>query len=292
MLMLLNCPPRRILGRFWPVPLPPAGTFDGKTVLIVGGTSGIGLAAAAHFATLGANVIITCRVAASRGEAAEQHIKNKVGSVPKGRISSLVLDMERYDSCTDIVDELKCTLPGPEALDVAILNAGLINSHYERSPEGWEKTIQINTISTTLVGLLLLEWMRGGRGQRSSPAHLIFVTSRDHLYPDVRQFAKWAETKEGVLRQASGYRQQLMSGTMVAKSPDHGYRLCVTVSVKPKENHGEFFNFWLTADQYHKLGVKNVTSDIARNIQKLVWQDVISELTAKVPRLQTELVIS
>ncbi|GAW25410.1 putative NAD -binding Rossmann-fold containing protein [Rosellinia necatrix] len=54
--------PRRILGRFIPVALPPAGTFDGQTVLIVGGTSGIGLAAAVHFATLGASVVITYRV--------------------------------------------------------------------------------------------------------------------------------------------------------------------------------------------------------------------------------------
>ncbi|KAI1353243.1 hypothetical protein F5Y01DRAFT_277334 [Xylaria sp. FL0043] len=355
MLMLLDCPPRRILRRFWPLPLPPAGTFDGKTVLIVGGTSGIGLAAAVHFATLSANVIITYRVA-SRGEAAKRHIENKVGSAHKGRISSLMLDMERYDSCTNFVDELKRTIPGPEGLDVAILNAGMINSHYEQSPEDWEKTIQVNTISTTLVGLLLSEWMRSGRDQRSSPAHLIFVTSRDHLYPDIRQFARWAETKEGILRQVSskenwlgvletepnyanskllvmytieeiskralgpggeplvivnslcpglvrtGIGRNIASRSwflkaviyvylaVVAKSPDHGSRFCVTVALKPKENHGEFFNFWLTANQYHKHAVKNVTSGTAREIQKLVWKDVIGELRARLPRLQTELI--
>ncbi|KAK4218446.1 hypothetical protein QBC37DRAFT_369056 [Rhypophila decipiens] len=56
---LLDCPPRRLPRRFVPEPLPPAGTFDGQTVFIVGGTGSIGLAAAVHFANLGASVIIT-----------------------------------------------------------------------------------------------------------------------------------------------------------------------------------------------------------------------------------------
>ena len=64
-----------------------------------------------------------------------------------------------------------------------------------------EKTIQINTISTTLVGLLLLGWMRGARDHRSSPAHLVFLSSREHLDPDLDQLARWSEREDGILRQ-------------------------------------------------------------------------------------------
>lgn len=39
---------------------------------------------------------------------------------------------------------------------------------------------------------------RGGR--RSTPAHLVFVTSRDHLYPDITRWPDWAaENERGLL---------------------------------------------------------------------------------------------
>ncbi|KAH6640324.1 hypothetical protein F5144DRAFT_589822 [Chaetomium tenue] len=199
---LFEAPLQRLAGRFVPVPLPPAGTFDGQTVLIVGATSGLGRAATVHFATLGANVIITSRVA-SRADAAKRHIEEAAGPSRKGTISCLELDLERYDSCTSFMAKLKSTLPGPATLDVAIVNGGIVNSHWEKSAHGWEKTIQINTIGTALMGLLLLGWMRGARDQRASPAHLVFVSSRECFDPDVDQLTKWSQQEGGILRQVS-----------------------------------------------------------------------------------------
>lgn len=133
---LFEAPLQRLVGRFVPAPLPPAGTFNGQTVLVVGATSGLGLAAAVHFATLGANVIITSRVA-SRADAAKRHIEEAAGPDRKGTVSWLELDLERYDSCTSFMAKLKSSLPGPAALDVAIVNAGIVNSHWEESAHGW-----------------------------------------------------------------------------------------------------------------------------------------------------------
>ncbi|KAK3385759.1 hypothetical protein B0H63DRAFT_473543 [Podospora didyma] len=197
---VLDAPLQRLAGRFVPAPLPPAGTFDGQNVLIVGATSGLGLAAAVHFAALGANVIITSRVA-SRADAAKHHIEEAAGPSRKGAVSCLELDLERYDSCTSFMQKLKSSLPGPQALDVAIVNGGIVNSHWEESPHGWEKTIQINTIGSTLMGLLLLGWMRGARALRQSPAHLVFLSSREHLDPDLDELSKWSQKEDGILRQ-------------------------------------------------------------------------------------------
>ena len=76
--MLIDAPIRRVVRRFVPVSLPSPETFDGQTVFIVGVTTGIGLAVAVHFATLGANIIITHRVS-SRGDVARRHIEEAAG---------------------------------------------------------------------------------------------------------------------------------------------------------------------------------------------------------------------
>lgn len=133
---LLDAPIKRLVGRFVPKPLPPLGTFDGQTVLIIGATTGLGLAAAIHFATLGASVIITSRVE-SKGDTAKRRIEEAVGSSRKGNILCLELDLERYDSCTKFVNKLKSILSGPAVLDVAILNGAMVNSHWEESEAGW-----------------------------------------------------------------------------------------------------------------------------------------------------------
>ncbi|PVH94277.1 NAD(P)-binding protein [Periconia macrospinosa] len=195
-----DAPIKRLVGRFVPKPLPPAGTFDGQTVLIVGGTTGLGLAAAVHFATLGASVIITSRVE-SRGDTAKRRIEEAVGPSRKGDISCLELDLESYDSCSKFVTKLKSSLSGPSVLDVAILNGGMVNSHWEESEAGWERTVQVNTIGTTLVGLLLLEWMRGARSDRKTPAHLVFVSSRDHLDNDIDPLFTGSKQEKSILRQ-------------------------------------------------------------------------------------------
>ena len=135
--MLYDIPLQRWIGRWKGQRLPPAGFFDGQTVLITGGTAGMGLAAAVHYASLGADVIITGRTQ-SRGEKAKQHIEEAAAKRNgKGKVDFMSLDMSRYASCTLFVDELKKRYQGRGGLDVVVLNAGSINSHFEKSPEGW-----------------------------------------------------------------------------------------------------------------------------------------------------------
>lgn len=134
--LLIDAPLQRFKGRFVPVPLPPAGTFDGQTVLVVGATAGLGLASAVHFPALGASVIITSR-SASRADAAKRHIEEAVGPFRKGDISCLEVDLERYDSCTGFMAKLKSSLPGPARLDVVIVSGGVVNYHWEESVHGW-----------------------------------------------------------------------------------------------------------------------------------------------------------
>lgn len=43
--------------------------------------------------------------------------------------------------------------------------------------------------------------MRGARDHRPSLAHLVFLSSREHLYPDLDQLARWSQRDDGILRQ-------------------------------------------------------------------------------------------
>lgn len=127
---------RRLRDKFWPEPLPPPGSFEGQTVLVTGATAGLGLAAAVHFARLNARVIITSRTA-SQGEAAVESIAQQAGISKQGQLYFVELDMSRYSSCVSFVERLKQHAACERGLDVAVLNAGLINVDFVRSPEGW-----------------------------------------------------------------------------------------------------------------------------------------------------------
>ncbi|KAI4865536.1 NAD(P)-binding protein [Hypoxylon rubiginosum] len=201
--MLLHVSPRRLLNRFVAEPLPLAGSFGGQTVVVTGGTAGIGLAAAMHFARLGANVIITYRDAA-RGQAAKRKIEESVVATGAERatVTAMELDMGCYASCVAFVDELKKRHAGNGGVDVVVLNAGSINPQFKKSAEGWEQTIQVNALSTILLALLLLPWMKEERARRQSPAHMVFTSSRDHLYPSIKHWPEWAES-QGILHHLS-----------------------------------------------------------------------------------------
>ncbi|KAI1342577.1 NAD(P)-binding protein [Xylariaceae sp. FL0016] len=189
---------RRIRDKIWPERLPPAGTFGGKTVLITGATGGLGLAAATHFASLGAEVIMTSRSVKS-GQAAKAKIEEAAGIVGQEKIHVMELDMNRYSSCVSFVQELKMHQQTRGPVDCAVLNAGCINIEYQESPEGWEQNLQVNTLSTIFLALLLLPWLKEARHQGRDTPHLVFVSSRSHLQPDISSWPDKAR-ESGILK--------------------------------------------------------------------------------------------
>lgn len=62
-----------------------------------------------------------------------------------------------------------------------------------------EETIQVNTVSTTLLALLLLPWLKQYRSQRSAPAHLVLVGSGTHLSVDIKPWPSYIKQDGGVI---------------------------------------------------------------------------------------------
>ncbi|KAF2096445.1 NAD(P)-binding protein [Rhizodiscina lignyota] len=166
-----------IYDKWIKLPADPTTSFSGKTILITGANSGIGLQACIKFAKLGASKIIAGVRNLEKGNAAKETIENvskRTGVVPVVEVWQL--DLDSYDSIKSFAARASKDL---QRLDVAILNAGVRKFSYVVSKYGWEETIQVNTLSNVLLALLLLPKLQENPDP-SSPSSLQFITSGLH----------------------------------------------------------------------------------------------------------------
>ena len=172
---LLNLP-ILLISKLLP-PKPPTTSFEHQTVLITGSNTGLGYEAALIFLKLNASRIILGVRTPAKGYAAKASLEDVTGK--KDIISVLQLDMDSYASIKVFVKQIESEFGH---VDIAVLNAALTNREYKISPHGWEETLQVNTLSTTLLALLLLPSLRKARvvNSRSLP-HLVLVSSGGYV---------------------------------------------------------------------------------------------------------------
>ncbi len=144
-------------------------TWDiaGKRVLLTGGNTGIGKAAAMELVKRGAEVVITARDPA-KGEAAEASIREEAG----GSISWRLLDLASFASIRKFAEEFEKDF---DALDVLIHNAGLTLYKRQETEDGIETTFGTNHIGPFLLNQLLEPLVK-----RSAPARIVVVASTAH----------------------------------------------------------------------------------------------------------------
>ena len=143
----------------------PNGGMGGKTVLITGGTSGIGKATAVALAAMGADVVIVGRNH-ERGEAALQEIRDRSHS---GSVELILADLSVQGEVRRLAEEF---LARHDRLDVLANNAGLVQSRRTETPDGMETTLAINHLAPFLLTNLLLD-----RLKESAPSRVITVSS-------------------------------------------------------------------------------------------------------------------
>jgi len=142
--------------------------MEDRVFLVTGANSGIGKATALGLARLGGTVVMACR-SATRGEAARQDIVRDSGN---SRVYLEIVDLASEESTRSFAEEFKKKYP---RLDVLINNAGVYTPRREVTPDGLERTFEVNYLSGFLLTHLLLDLLI-----KSTPSRIINVSSSAH----------------------------------------------------------------------------------------------------------------
>ncbi|KAJ6519145.1 hypothetical protein C8R45DRAFT_950363 [Mycena sanguinolenta] len=125
--------------------------LTGRTYLVTGSNTGLGLATAIHLARINPACLILAVRDLKKGHAAKDEIIAETAFA--GLLEIWELDMADFTSVRRFVGRVNDTL---ERLDGAILNAGINVPSWDVTVDGWEKTFQVNVLATGLLGVLLL----------------------------------------------------------------------------------------------------------------------------------------
>lgn len=156
-----------------------------RTIVLTGGTSGIGLAAAPRLAATGARLILVARNPA-KAEAALALVAARTG---RRDIEFVEADLARLADVRRAAAEIAARA---DRLDVLINNAGLYLAAPTPTPDGHDTVHAVNTLAPLMLSALLWPQLRTTPGAR-----IVNVASVAHRWgrldlDDLEQRARWA----------------------------------------------------------------------------------------------------
>ena len=140
-------------------------SLKGKTVVVTGGTRGIGKETATGLARLGATVAVVGREPA-RGAAAAAEIRAVTGN---DDVLFLRADLSSLEDVRRLAAEVAARF---ERVDVLINNAAVVRSERRLTVDGFEETLAVAHLAPVLLTELLLPTL-----QRSAPSRVVNVSS-------------------------------------------------------------------------------------------------------------------
>ncbi|KII92883.1 hypothetical protein PLICRDRAFT_134861 [Plicaturopsis crispa FD-325 SS-3] len=153
--------------------------LTGKTVVIVGANTGIGLEATLHFASMKpAKIIMACRNI-DKGNAAKAKVERE--TLYKSA-EVWLLDLSNFSSVIAFADKFE---KEGGRLDIVVANAAVAVFRRDVSPDGWESTLQVNYLSTAMLSLLLLPAMERTAKAHSTAPRLVIVSSSMHYWTSI-----------------------------------------------------------------------------------------------------------
>jgi len=174
--------------------------LEGKTILITGGNSGIGLVAATELAKMGAEIVLACRDTEKTADALK--LINESAITPALNLS---VDLASLQSVRDLAATF---LHRYQRLDVLINNAGVFPRKQCFTEDGFEMQMGVNHLSHFLLTNLLLDCIKA-----SAPSRIISVSSMMHKKGELK-----FETMKGFEKYSSSvaYNQSKLANVMFA----------------------------------------------------------------------------
>jgi NAD(P)-dependent dehydrogenase (short-subunit alcohol dehydrogenase family) len=159
----------------------------GRTAVVTGANSGLGLVTARELARAGANVVLACRNLA-KGEAARRQIE---AAAPGAPLELEELDLSSLESVRAFAERFRGR---HDRLDLLINNAGVMAPPRSRTADGFELQFGTNHLGHFALTGLLIGSMEGGEDARvvtlSSTAHRTGRIAFDNLGGERRYF-RW-----------------------------------------------------------------------------------------------------
>ena len=143
------------------------GLMAGKTVLVTGGTGGIGRATAMGLAMMGAHLGITGRDRGRTEEAAAE-----IRAASGGQVDVFVADLSSQSEVRRLAEQVLQACP---RIDVLVNNVGGYWNTRHVTADGLERTFALNYLAPFLLTNLLLD-----RLKQSAPARVVTVASNAH----------------------------------------------------------------------------------------------------------------
>ncbi|CCD45172.1 hypothetical protein QC760_006064 [Botrytis cinerea] len=154
----------------------PITSFEGKTIIITGGNTGLGFEAAKYYLKLKASrVILACR-SLEKADKAKLELEQSF-PISGHIVETWQVDLSSYASVIQFYEKAR-SLP---RLDVLLLNAGIMTKEY-RVAEDNESTITVNVISTFLMAFLLMSKLKETASFFGTTPHLTVVSSDLMIY--------------------------------------------------------------------------------------------------------------
>jgi NAD(P)-dependent dehydrogenase (short-subunit alcohol dehydrogenase family) len=147
--------------------------LDGKTALVTGASTGLGLETARALAATGARVVLAVRND-EKADAAKAAIRERV---PDAQLEHGTLDLASLGSVRRFADKFRSQ---HHELHLLINNAGVMFAPFERTAEGFEMHFGINHLGHFLLTGLLMPCLVAG-----APSRVINLSSGGHRSSDI-----------------------------------------------------------------------------------------------------------
>lgn len=159
-----------------------AADLAGKTVIVTGGYSGIGLETTRALSDAGARVIVTVRT--------PEKARSALDGLP---VETVTLDLMEPDSVKIGAQEIRALTP--DGIDLLINNAGIMATPLRRNSKGWESQFATNHLGHFALFAQLSDLLLKRPGARvvalSSIAHRICDVNLEDWNWDASEYEKW-----------------------------------------------------------------------------------------------------